>query len=172
MNKASAVAFVYEVQADLARAGVSVRHYLPIVQAIYTPLREEFERELEEYTYRSSKKAEELVLKVNARGAIDEKALADIRAIVASRDAAVAEATRTLDVWRWSKYVDVLSLIKEAAICAYGHDAKGVGEVIRASGYGHHGMSIGPHVPWDEAVYAMLSRLYEIASVSELETKD
>ena len=159
------MALVYDVQALLVRVGVPVRDYLPVVEAIYNPLRQEFDRDLAAYSERLTTQADDMILQVNARGTIDDAALADIHAIMVSRDAAIKEAVRTLDARRWVQCTNVLTLLQRAAVCAYGRDAQGVDEVIRESTYGHEeGMSYGPRAPWDAVVYAMLMRLYEFAS--------
>lgn len=153
MNKPSAVAFVYDVQADLARVGIPVRDYFPVVKAIYVPLREEFHRDLEELTASLHVLADAMIKEANA----------DPQTTNASLACDIASVERALDTKRWETYTNVLMLIKMAAEFAYQRDHKGVEDVLRVSDYGHDGMSLSPHVPWDASVHALLVRLYQIA---------
>lgn len=142
--------------------GVPVRDYFPVVQSIYIPLRNEFEREVYETTQRINAAADARVLDINAhqeRG-ITNQALLDIHAVNVQRGIDIQQVTRTLDSKRWEWYTYVLETIRNAAVFASRRDSESIGALIRTSGYGHQGFSASPRHPWDEMVYALLMRLY------------
>jgi hypothetical protein len=161
-TKPLCVALSEEVQKLLARVGVPVRDYYPVVKLVYTAIREDFDREYEMATQRLTSEAAALTLQVSSRGTIDAQALADINAITVSRDASIEQVGRALDSRRWEIYYRVLNELKMAATFAYKHDAASIGEIIRTSGYGLDGFSMVQE-PWDTEMHAMLMRLYEIA---------
>lgn len=162
-TKAVCVELSEEVQKLLARVGVPVRDYYPIIVIVYTALRDDFERAFKILTDRlNAAESAELTLHVSARGTIDALALSDIHAITVSRDASIEQVARVLDSRRWEIYYRVLNELKMAATFAYQHDAASIGEIIRTSGYGLDGFSMVEE-PWDAVMHAMLTRLYDIA---------
>jgi len=147
---------------------VPLKDYLAVVERVYIPIREMYNSSLASMTALYTSQADELVLQVNAQAVdrpLNDQDLAEIRAIKVSLDAAIERGARELDRRRWELYSKVLDTIRRAAKYALKGDSAAVENVIRFSGYGHEGFAAEPRHSWDDIVYAMLLRLYEISQV-------